>query len=310
MKILITGGAGYIGSVLTERLLGTKHQVTVYDNLMYRQYISLEKCCHYPKFNFVYGDVNDSDKLCKLIEKYDIIIPLAALVGFPLCKQFPGQASNVNLEQIQFIEKRISSQQMIIFPTTNSGYGATTGEIYCTEETPLNPVSHYGKTKNEAEKCLLNSGNAVTLRLATVFGCSPRMRMDLMVNDFVWRAITDKSIIIFQSQNKRNFVYIGDVINCFLFCIENYDKMKGQAYNVGNDDINMTKLQLAEEIKKYTNLYIHCYELETDPDKRNYIVSSEKINKIGFVANTELNTGISELIKYYEILRHDGYKNI
>lgn len=310
MKILITGGAGYIGSVLTEQLLKIGYQVTVYDNLMYRQFTSLEKCCHYSKFDFIYGNVNDSDKLCKLIKKYDIIIPLAALVGFPLCEQFPGQATNVNLEQIQFIEKRISSQQMIIFPTTNSGYGATTGKVYCTEETPLNPVSHYGKTKNEAEKWLLNSGNAVTLRLATVFGCSPRMRMDLMVNDFVWRAITDKSIIIFQPQNKRNFVYIGDVIDCFLFCIENYDKMKGQAYNVGNDDINMTKLQLAEEIKKYTDLYIHCYELQEDPDKRNYIISNEKIKKMGFVADIGLDKGIPELIKYYKMLKHSGYKNI
>lgn len=309
-KILITGGAGYLGSILGGRLLDNGFEVTVIDNLLYKQRPLFHLCAN-PNFNFVFGDVRDKSVMRKLIKEADVIIPLAAIVGAPACDLEPNLATSVNFDAIKLLNSLRSKNQLIVYPTTNSGYGIQTGDVFCTEETPLTPISLYGKTKSEAEKLLLMSKNTITLRLATVFGASPRMRIDLLVNHFVLTALKDSYLVIFEKDFKRNFVHIQDAADCFLFCINNSKKMVGKPYNVGLDSANLSKEQLALKIKEYIpSFYIHFSDVGTDPDKRNYIVSNERLRKTGFEARHTLDEGIKELIKCYEMLRREDFKNV
>lgn len=301
-KILVTGGAGYIGSVLVGRLLEAGMSVMVVDNLMYRQ-TSLLRYFDNARFSFVRGDAKDERLMRDHIRDRDFILPLAAIVGAPACARDPELSTSVNLHAVAMLNKLRAASQAVIFPTTNSGYGTTSGETYCTEETPLAPISLYGKDKVEAERILLDSGNAITLRFATVFGVSPRMRLDLLVNDFTFRALRDRYLVIFEKDFKRNFLHIIDAAECFLFCIENFDRMMNEPYNVGLNEANISKEELALSIKRQIpDLYIHFAEVGSDPDKRNYIVSNEKINRKGFKAVHSLDEGISQLIQAYQMI--------
>jgi len=310
MKILVTGGAGYIGSVLVPSLLNEGYEVTVIDNLIYNQN-SLLNVCYRSEFNFVKGDVRDGKIIKDLVRNHDIIIPLAAIVGAPACDKDKRLATEVNYEAIKIITKNISSQQMILFPVTNSGYGIGQSGIFCDENTPLKPISHYGKTKVEAEKLLLDLGNTISFRLATVFGASTRMRLDLLVNNFVFRAVTDRFIVLFESHFKRNYIHIQDIARGFLFGISNYNKMKGEPFNFGLSNANLSKMELCEKIKEYIpDFYIFESEIGKDPDKRDYIVSNKKIESLGFIPKFSIDIGIKELIKAYNLLHIKLFSNI
>ena len=311
-RVLITGGSGYLGSVIIGYLLDKGYHVTCLDNLSYRQK-SLVQYARNSNFEFVYGDCRNSELLQKILPSIDVIIPLAAIVGMPACEMNPINAKSINFEAIKLINELRSPDQMLIYPTTNSGYGTKSGDVYCTEETPLEPISLYGQTKVNAENYLLDSEKKViTLRLATVFGLSPRMRTDLLVNDFVLRALRDGYIIIYEKDFKRNYVHILDVAKCFEHCITNFDRMKNNAYNVGLDKANLSKAELAETIKKFIPKFEIVYkEVGEDIDKRNYIVSNQKIRDAGFVASHSIEEGIKELIKGYSILlKNDDMKNV
>ncbi|KAF0239943.1 MAG: NAD-dependent epimerase/dehydratase, partial [bacterium] len=269
-QVLVTGGSGYIGSILCEHLLDKGYKVTAVDNLMYKQ-SPLFHLCNNPNFEFVFGDARDEKLISSLIKGVDVIIPLAAIVGAPACDLDPWMAKSTNFDAVKLINRLRSKNQLIIYPTTNSGYGTKSGDVYCTEETPLQPISLYGKTKSDAESELLASSNTITLRLATVFGMSPRMRLDLLVNHFVYAAVTDGYIVIFEKDFKRNYIHIRDVADCFIYCIEHSDKMIGRPYNVGLDEANLSKEELALKVKEFVpNFYIHFSEVGSDPDKRNY----------------------------------------
>jgi nucleoside-diphosphate-sugar epimerase len=303
MKITITGGAGYLGSVLTDLFLKEGHEVVVLDNLYYNQ-TSLIQFTHHKNFEFVFGDVRDRQTLVDVLKDTDVVIPLAALVGFPACEREPELAKQLNYEHIRVVCELIGDKTKIIYPNTNSGYGIGTDGV-CTEESPLNPISLYGKTKVQAEEEVLKVGG-ISLRLATVFGSSPRMRMDLLVNEFVYKALTDKYITIFEKNFVRNYIHIRDVANAFLFMIQNYEENKGGVFNVGLSDANLTKQQLVEKIKEYVPDFAITYsDFYEDPDKRDYIVSNEKIEKLGFKPHYSLDDGIEELIKTYRILIKD-----
>lgn len=310
MKILVTGGAGYIGSVLVPELLKVGHKVTVLDNFMYRQN-SLLNCCAYDNFDVIRGDARDEGILKPLLEKVDYIIPLAALVGAPLCNSDKIGAVTTNKNAITSIVKLASRQQRIIIPTTNSGYGIGQKGIYCTEETPLNPITLYGKIKVEAENIVLERGNSISFRLATVFGVSPKMRIDLLVNDFTYRAVKDRFVVVFQGHFKRNYIHIRDVARAFIHAIDNFDKMKDEAYNVGLSDANLSKLELCAKIKEQVPDFVYLEApIGEDPDKRDYIVSNEKIEKTGFRPIYSLEMGIKELIKGYKIISNSNYSNV
>jgi len=310
MKILVTGGAGYIGSILMPRLLEKKHEVTVVDNFMYNQ-ASLMDVCYNKNLKIINGDVRDEKLIKTHLKDVDFILPLACIVGAPACDKNPTAAKTINYDAIKMILKLRSKKQKIIFPTTNSGYGIGQEGIYCTEETPLRPVSLYGKIKVEIEKEILNAKNSITLRLATVFGISPRMRLDLLVNDFTYRAVTDRALILFQAHFKRNYIHIGDVARAFIHCMDNFDTIKNEAYNVGLSDANLSKWELCEEIKKQLpNFYFTEAEIGEDSDKRNYIVSNEKIESTGFKPKCDLQQGITELIKGYQIIQKKQYSNV
>jgi nucleoside-diphosphate-sugar epimerase len=309
-NVLITGGAGYLGSILTARLLAENYQVTVIDNLMYGEQ-NLGHLCADPNFDFVYGDCRDAGLMGGLIKKADVIIPLAAIVGAPCCDRDPLMAQSVNRDAILLINRLRSTSQLVIYPTTNSGYGTQSGDLYCTEETPLEPISLYGSTKVEAEAALLDSQNAITLRLATVFGMSPRMRLDLLVNHFTYAAVTDRYLVIFEKDFKRNYVHIRDVADCFLHCIGNSETMTGRPFNVGLDSANLSKDELALTIKKQVpGFYIHYAEVGSDPDKRNYIVSNQRLREAGFEAKRGLDDGIRELLKGYRMLGRSPRQNV
>ncbi len=309
-KILITGGAGYIGSILTPFLLGKGYSVTVLDNLIFGQAPLLD-CCIYPGFDFIKGDICDDELIRALVPQFDIIIPLAAIVGAPACKLNPTLTRLVNHDAYMFLIKQISPGQKILFPTTNSGYGIGAKDGYCTEESPLNPISEYGKAKVEIEKALLDTGCAVTYRLATVFGLSQRMRMDLLVNDFTYRAFKEGVLILFEEHFRRNYIHIRDVAKAFLYGIEQYDRMKGEPFNVGLSSANLTKRQLAEKIKVYVpGLYIHSAAIGEDPDKRDYLVSNDKIEALGWMPDHSLDDGIVELLKGYKIIKANSYANV
>ena len=301
-KVLVTGGAGYIGSVLVEALLNRKYDVTVVDSLMYKQ-TSLTQYCHLPNFKFVKGDVRNWDMMKPLVDEADVIIPLACIVGMPACKKYPELTLDTNQVAIEWLARNTRDDQKVIFPTTNSGYGIGQDGIHCTEETPLKPISLYGVTKVKAEEALLQRGNAITFRLATVFGMSPRMRLDLLVNDFTYKAFKDKYIVLFESHFKRNFIHIRDVIKAFLFAIDRFDQMKGKTYNVGLSTANISKKELCEAIKQFVpDFHIAESEINEDPDKRNYIVSNAKLEALGWQPSHSLESGIEELLKAYPII--------
>ena len=309
-KILVTGGAGYIGSTLVPILLKKGYTITVLDSLIFNQSTLLD-CCADPNFVFVQGDICDHDLVKSLLPKFDIVIPLAAIVGAPACMRNPSLTRLVNYDAHMNIVRNVSSSQKVLFPTTNSGYGIGRKEIFCTEETPLNPISHYGRTKVAGEKALLEMGNAVTFRLATVFGTAPRMRMDLLVNDFVYRAFKDRFIVLFESHFKRNYIHIRDIASVFLLAIHNYESMKGEAYNIGLSDANLSKKELCEKIKTHLpNFHIFESDIAQDPDKRDYIVSNEKIESTGWKPGWNIDDGIAELIKFYSYIKPENYYNV
>ena len=310
MKILITGGAGYIGSILTQKLLSTNYEVTVIDNLFYGQN-SLIDCCQYPKFKFIRGDILDYDLINSEIKKNDVIIPLAAIVGAPACKNNKKLSKLINFDACMNIIKNTSQNQIIIYPNTNSGYGISNKNEFCDEKTPLNPISEYGIQKVEVEKAILDKQNCVTFRLATVFGTSPRMRTDLLVNNFVLKLYFDKYLVLFEEHFRRNYIHIRDVADTFIFAINNFSKMKGEPYNVGLSSANLTKKQLAEKIRTYLpNTLIHYSNIGEDVDKRDYIVSNKKLELLGWEPTYDLDFGIQELIRSYSFLRINEYGNI
>jgi nucleoside-diphosphate-sugar epimerase len=306
-KVLITGGAGYLGSVLTEVLLGKGYQVTILDNLIYKQ-TSVAPFSHHPNFDFVFGDVTSELLLKSLVETHDIIIPLAAIVGMPACKAQPELTVKVNYEQVKNITKWITKDQKVILPNTNSQYGSSTEII--TEDSPFKPLSLYAETKCNAEKALLDSGNGIALRLATVFGMSYRMRMDLLVQDFVYKAITDGYLVLFESHFIRNYIHIRDIAGAFLFMIENYEKCNNNAFNVGLTSANCTKLELAQTIQKFVpDLVIVENNFKQDLDQRNYMVSNTKLENAGWVPTFTLEDGIKELIKGYQLIKKSKDKD-
>jgi len=310
MKILITGGAGYIGSLLTPALLQAGHQVTVLDNFLFRQN-SLTDCCGYDRFEIIRGDCREEPLLKELLREADVIIPLAALVGAPLCEKDKIGTRTTNLEAIQLLCKLAGREQRILLPVTNSGYGIGEPGKFCTEETPLRPISQYGITKVEAEKVVLSRENSITFRLATIFGMSPRMRMDLLVNDFVYRALHDGALIVFEGHFKRNYIHIRDVVRVFEFGIGNFETLRGQPYNVGLNEANLSKLELCAEIKKLIPAFVYLEApVGNDPDRRDYIVSNARLAQTGFKTEWPLDRGIRELIKGFTILRNTRYSNI
>jgi len=305
--VLITGGAGYIGSTLAEHLLDNGYKVTVLDNLSYKQ-LSLLHLFKRRNFTFVKGDVRDKNLLQKLVTETDVVIPLAAIVGMPACKSNPDLAVDVNYKQVVNILEVLRDNQKLILPNTNSQYGSSDSVI--TEDSPFKPLSLYAETKCDAENAMLAKGNGVSLRLATVFGVSPRMRQDLLVNDFVYKSVVDGYLVMFEAHFKRNYIHVVDIARTFLFIIENYEKCKGQAFNVGLSSANCSKLELAETIKKYIpDLVIKQDEFKQDFDKRNYIVSNEKLEKLGWKPIMSLDDGIKELISAYQIVVTHNNRN-
>jgi nucleoside-diphosphate-sugar epimerase len=309
-KILVTGGAGYLGSVLVPKLLASGHSVTVLDSFMFRQ-TSLADCCASDAFDVIRGDCRDERLLAELVAKHDTFIPLAALVGAPLCDRDALGAVSTNRDAVRLLCRLVSPSQRVLMPVTNSGYGIGQPDISCTEESPLKPISLYGMSKVEAEQAVLERENSISFRLATVFGMAPRMRMDLLVNDFVYRAVTDRALVIFEGHFKRNYIHIRDVARVFLHGLENFQTMRGRAYNVGLEDANLTKLELCAVIQKHLPKFVYLEaSIGEDPDKRDYIVSNQRILSTGWAPEWELDHGIRELIKGYTILRNSAFGNV
>ncbi|WP_089697991.1 NAD-dependent epimerase/dehydratase family protein [Candidatus Pelagibacter communis] len=309
-KILILGGAGYLGSVFTEHLLREKFKVTVIDRFIFGQ-DSLNHLCHDQNLDILNSDVRNLLNIKKYVAESDIIFPLAAYVGAPLCNKDPIGADLINHKSIIDLLSIISNNQYLIMPTTNSAYGTGNENNYCDENSPLNPISKYAIDKVEIEKKLMERENSISLRLATVFGMSPRMRLDLLVNDFVYRAFKDKYVVLFESHFKRNYIHVKDVSKAFLHSMNNFEMMKGQIYNVGLSNANLSKLELCKLIKKYIKDFVILEEnLKKDEDQRNYIVSNEKIEKTGYLPDYSVDDGIKELIKGYAYLQKTGHSNI
>ena len=309
-NVLVTGGAGYIGSIMVPRLLEEGYHVTVLDNFMYGQ-ASLLDCCHDSRLTIVRGDVRDRNLVATHVKAADVILPLACLTGAPLCQRDPVNARTVNLEAIKTILELKSRQQRLVFPTTNSGYGVGEKDTFCTEETPLRPVSLYGRLKVEAEQRVLTEPNTISLRLATAFGVSPRMRVDLLVNDFTYRAVTDGFVVLFEAHFKRNYIHVRYIARAFLHCLTSFDTTAGHAYNVGHSDANLSKRELCELIRaQVPGFYWVEAPVGRDPDQRNYIVSNAKIEATGFKPSVSLESGIAELIRGYQIVRRSGYANV
>jgi nucleoside-diphosphate-sugar epimerase len=310
-RVLVTGGLGYLGSVLCEHLLGAGFHVTALDNLLYGAgQQGLFHLCSQPAFDFVRGDVRDESVMRPAVKDADVIIHLAAIVGAPACDRDPHQATTVNLDSVRLLNRIRSSRQLVIYPNTNSGYGTTEGDAFCTEATPLKPISLYGRTKVEAEKHVLDSPNVITFRLATVFGMSPRMRLDLLVNHFVYCALTEGYLVIFEKDFKRNYVHVRDVADCMLHAIANAPRMAGRPYNLGLDSANLSKEELARKIQQYVpNFYLHFAAIGQDPDKRNYIVSNQRLRDAGFQARRSLDEGILELLKGYSMMGRGLFQN-
>ncbi|NKC33380.1 NAD-dependent epimerase/dehydratase family protein [Falsiroseomonas selenitidurans] len=310
MHVLVTGGAGYIGSMLVPALLARGWQVTVLDTFAAGEPF-LAHACADPNFTPVRGDCRDMRVLEPLLKQADIAIPLAALVGAPLCARDEIGAKSLNRDAVLDLVKRASPSQLIAYPTTNSGYGVGEGNAFCTEETPLRPVSLYGRTKVEAEEAVLSHANALSFRLATVFGMAPRMRLDLLVNDFTWRAVNDRAVVLFEAHFRRNYIHIRDVVKAFLHGIDNVAAMKGQAYNVGLSEANLSKAQLCDRIAKHVPGFVWLEApVGEDPDKRDYVVSNDKLEATGWMPDHGLDKGIQELIKGYRMLRNGRFANV
>lgn len=310
MKILVTGGAGYIGSILVPKLLGLGHEVTVVDNFMYNQTPLLDVTFD-DKLTMVRGDVRDHQIMKPLMAKADAVLPLACLTGAPLCKQDPIGARTINHDAVKMLFEMKSKDQMMVFPCTNSGYGVGEAGIHCDENSAMRPVSLYGQLKVEIEKVLLDSGHVATFRLATVMGTSPRMRLDLLVNDFTYRAVNDRFIVLFEAHFKRNYLHVRDAADAFIHTLNNYDKMKGQPYNVGLSEANLSKMELCQAIKKQIPEFtIMESEIGEDPDKRNYIISNAKIEATGFKAKVGLDQSLRELIRGFKIIKRNSFANI
>jgi nucleoside-diphosphate-sugar epimerase len=309
-NILVTGGAGYLGSTMVPDLLVAGHKVTVLDNFMFKQ-ASLNHCCHHPNFTIVKGDIRQKDTMLALMKEADVIIPLAALVGAPLCNLDPIGATTINHDAIELMLKLLSKDQIVLMPTTNSAYGTGDEDNYCNEESPLRPISQYAIEKVEIEKELMQHPNAISFRLATVFGMSPRMRIDLLVNDFTYRAVNDRFVVLFESHFKRNYIHVRDVSRVFQHALDNHNTMKGEIYNVGLSDANVSKKELCEHIQRQLPEFIFIDEqIGKDPDQRNYIVSNKKIEATGFKQEFSLDRGIEELIKGYSMIKNSRYGNV
>ena len=309
-NILVTGGAGYIGSTLVPDLLSKKHKVTVIDNFMYDQ-TSLATSIRDRNFEIIFGDVRDESLMKKLVSKADIIIPLAAIVGAPACDKDPVTAQSINKDSILWLLKQVSRSQQVIMPTTNSAYGSGDKNNFCDENSPLNPLSLYARDKVVVEKSLLEHENSTSFRLATVFGISPRMRLDLLVNNFTLRAITDGFVIVFEGHFKRNYIHILDVVQAFNMAIDKKEQFKGEIFNVGLSQANISKIELCQEIKKIVPDFLFLEApLGKDPDQRNYIVSNKKIEALGFSPSVSLQEGLSELAKGLKMFNHKPFTNI
>ncbi|WP_204105256.1 MULTISPECIES: NAD(P)-dependent oxidoreductase [Spirulina sp. CCY15215] len=310
MKILVTGGAGYIGSVLVPMLLQKGYKVTVLDNFMYGQ-TSLLDCCYDRNLEIIRGDVRDRDLIKKLISQCDVILPLACLTGAPLCDRDPVGAKQINYDAVRFIAECKSPEQMLIFPCTNSGYGVGEEGIFCDENTPMRPVSLYGRLKVDLDRYLLDRRDCVTFRFATVFGISPRMRLDLLVNDFTYRAVVDRTVVLFEAHFKRNYLHVRDAAGAFIHAIKNYSTMKGKPFNVGLSEANLSKQELCEVIQCHVREFRFILsEIGKDPDRRNYIVSNERMEATGFKTQVSLDRGIQELVKGYQIIRRNQFSNL
>ena len=309
MKILVTGGAGYIGSILVPKLLGEGNEVTVLDSFIYQQTPLLDCCCN-PRLTILRGDVRDARLLKDLVSKADAILPLACLTGAPLCARDPIAATAVNRDAIKAIADMMSREQMLIYPCTNSGYGIGQEGIECDEETPLRPVSLYGQLKVEAERYALEHG-CLTFRFATVFGASPRMRLDLLVNDFTYRAVNDGFVVLFEAHFKRNYLHVQDAAAAFMHSLKNYGKMKGRPYNVGLSEANLSKWELCQAIQRHVPRFTFLIsEVGKDPDQRNYIVSNARIEATGFQPAVGLDAGLRELVKAYQVIRRQQFSNV
>jgi nucleoside-diphosphate-sugar epimerase len=309
-NILVTGGAGYLGSTMVPDLLSAGHKVTVLDNFMFQQN-SLNHVCNNPNFSVIKGDIRIESVIAPLLRKADIVIPLAALVGAPLCNLDPIGATTINHDAISLMITLLSKEQIVLMPTTNSAYGTGDKNNFCTEESPLRPISQYAIEKVEIEKELMQRENAISFRLATVFGMSPRMRIDLLVNDFTYRAVNDRFVVLFESYFKRNYVHVKDVSRAFQHAITNYSQMKGQIYNVGLSEANVSKKELCEVIQKQLPEFVFIdAPVGKDPDQRNYIVSNAKIEATGFKTSMSLESGITDLIKGYTMIKNSKYGNV
>ena len=309
-KILVTGGAGYIGSVLVPALLDAGYEVTVVDNFMYQQN-SLAASCAHPGFRVVRSDVRVMDIMVPLLREADIVIPLAALVGAPICDRDPFTATSVNRDAVVELLRHASTDQAFLVPITNSGYGVGEPGKHCTEESPLRPVSRYGRDKVELERIIMDRGNAISFRLATVFGMSPRMRIDLLVNDFTYRAVTDACIVLFEAQMKRNYIHVRDVARAFIHGLQEFGRLRNNVYNVGLSDANLSKMELCERIRRQIpGLTILEALTGSDPDKRDYIVSNSTIEASGYQPIYSLDDGIRELVKGYTMIRNTRYGNV
>jgi nucleoside-diphosphate-sugar epimerase len=310
LQILVTGGAGYIGSVLVPMLLADGHTVTVLDNFMYGQ-TSLLDCCNDMKLTVIRGDVRDRGLVKELVKGADAVLPLACLVGAPACAKDPVAAEAVNFAAVKHVAELCSAQQLLVFPCTNSGYGVGEAGIFCDENTPMRPISLYGRLKVDVEAFLLDRGNCVTFRFATLFGISPRMRLDLLVNDFVYRAVNDRFVVLFEPHFKRNYLHVRDGARAFMHAINHYAQMKGRPYNVGLSDANLSKLELCQVIKKHVpDFYFIGAEIGKDPDQRNYIVSNQRIEATGFLPAVDLEAGVRELVKGFQIIRRNQFANV
>jgi nucleoside-diphosphate-sugar epimerase len=308
-RVLVTGGAGYIGSILVPALLRDGHSVTVVDRFIHEQPSLLDVMVE-PELEVIRGDARDADLMARVVPGHDVLIPLAALVGAPLCANDPEAACSTNVGAVELLLSLRAPDQRVIYPNTNSGYGIGSGDDFCTEETPLRPVSLYGRTKCQAEEAVLRAGNSITFRLATVFGTSPRMRLDLLVNDFTYRAVTDGFVVLFEAHFKRNYIHVRDVARAFLHAITHFDEMRDRPYNVGLSDANLSKRELCERIRQFVPAFcVVEAPIGEDPDKRDYVVSNARIEAVGFQPCHSLDDGIRELLKAYQVVRRTQFAN-